>query len=268
MHTHFSPVDSDELSHGFGSTMQPPSLAALCCVSDLGSTALSCIGSASCVPLRLLGETNETLVTLSLHGARPVDDLSCLLGCVALRELSLQGTQVTNESFAGLGPLLARLHKLDLSGCKQLKAISNLAPATSLRELNLAHSASRSARPGEASRVGDAGCDRHPHKGLVHPAAVPSTGHAVGQRGHHRTRKYHPRCSAFPRRLPPAHRSSGECSRFAFLIVSASQHRRCGFSDLDTASLQGLEEIPALELLDLSSDTALTMCDHWQAAVR
>jgi hypothetical protein len=69
-------------------------------------------------PLRLLGETNEALVTLSLHGAqRPLDDLSCLLGCVALRELSLQGTQVTNESFAGLGPLLARLHKLDLSGC-------------------------------------------------------------------------------------------------------------------------------------------------------
>jgi Leucine-rich repeat (LRR) protein len=91
-------------------------------------------------PLRLLGETNEALVTLSLHGALPVDDLSCLLGCVALRELSLQGTQVTNESFAGLGPLLARLHKLDLSGCKQLKAISNLAPATSLRELNLAGS--------------------------------------------------------------------------------------------------------------------------------
>jgi Leucine-rich repeat (LRR) protein len=59
---------------------------------------------------------------------------------VALRELSLQFTQVTNESFTGLGPLLARLHKLDLSGCKQLKAISNLAPATSLRELNLADS--------------------------------------------------------------------------------------------------------------------------------
>jgi hypothetical protein len=68
-------------------------------------------------PLRLLGETNEALVTLSLRDERrPLDDLSCLLGCVALRELSLQGTQVTNESFAGLGPLLARLHKLDLSG--------------------------------------------------------------------------------------------------------------------------------------------------------
>jgi Leucine-rich repeat (LRR) protein len=80
-------------------------------------------------------------VTLMLHDAlRPVDDLDSLLGCVALRELSLQGTQVTNASFAGLGPLLARLHTLALSECKQLTAISNLAPATSLRELNLAHS--------------------------------------------------------------------------------------------------------------------------------
>jgi Leucine-rich repeat (LRR) protein len=93
-------------------------------------------------PLRLLGETNEMLVTLRLHDyTRPLDNLSCLQGCVALRELSLQGTQVTNESFAGLGPLLARLHKLDLSGCKHLQAISNLAPATSLRELDLADSA-------------------------------------------------------------------------------------------------------------------------------
>jgi hypothetical protein len=73
---------------------------------------------AAWFPLRLLGETNETLVTLSLHDElRPLDDLSCLLGCVALRELSLQGTQVTNESFAGLDRLLARLHKLDLSEC-------------------------------------------------------------------------------------------------------------------------------------------------------
>jgi Leucine-rich repeat (LRR) protein len=63
-----------------------------------------------------------------------------LLGCVALRELSLQRTRVRNESFAELGPLLARLHKLDLSKCEKLKAISNLAPATSLRQLTLADS--------------------------------------------------------------------------------------------------------------------------------
>jgi Leucine-rich repeat (LRR) protein len=103
-------------------------------------TELSCEGSPSVLPLRLLGETNETLVTLCLRGVRPVVDLSCLRGCVALRELALRSTPVTNESFAGLGPLLARLHKLDLSGSFQLKAISNLAPATSLRELTLSHS--------------------------------------------------------------------------------------------------------------------------------
>jgi hypothetical protein len=91
-------------------------------------------------PLRLLGEINETLVTLSLRGALPVRDLSCLLGCVALRELSLRDTQVTNESFAGLDRLLSRLYELDLSECKQLKAISNLAPATSLIDLNLSYS--------------------------------------------------------------------------------------------------------------------------------
>jgi Leucine-rich repeat (LRR) protein len=90
----------------------------------------------------VLVETSETLVRLSLRDERrPLDDLNCLLGCVALRELSLQGCiQVTNESLAELGPLLARLHKLDLSGCKQLTAISNLAPATSLRWLDLARS--------------------------------------------------------------------------------------------------------------------------------
>jgi Leucine-rich repeat (LRR) protein len=133
----------------------PSSLTALClCLRPRLETVTS--GSRSAwFPLRLLGATNEALVTLSLRQVprlrlngelRPSDELSCLLGCVALRELSLQGTQVTNESFAGLGPLLARLHKLDLSKCELLTAISNLAPATSLRELNLAHSRVRDLR--------------------------------------------------------------------------------------------------------------------------
>jgi Leucine-rich repeat (LRR) protein len=130
-------------------------------------------------------------VTLSLRGALPVDDLSCWLSCVALGELSLQGTQVPNASFAGLGPLLARLHKLDLSECKQVQAISNLAPATSLRELTLADSDVIDLRGLDklVAFFDDAGRDQHSHRGLVHPAAVPSTGHAVFRRGHHRTRK-------------------------------------------------------------------------------
>jgi hypothetical protein len=54
--------------------------------------------------LRLLDETNDALVTLSLHDERrPLDALSELLGCVALHKLSLQFTRVTNASFAGLG---------------------------------------------------------------------------------------------------------------------------------------------------------------------
>jgi Leucine-rich repeat (LRR) protein len=83
--------------------------------------------------------TLQTLEVLDLT-SHPVTDLEGLQGLVALRELTLSSTPVTNESFAGLEQLLARLHKLDLSGCKQLKAISNLAPATSLRELNLSDS--------------------------------------------------------------------------------------------------------------------------------
>jgi hypothetical protein len=203
-------------------------------------------------PLRLLGETNEPLVTLSLHDLpRPADDLSCLLGCVALRELSLQRTQVTNERFAGLGPLLARLHKLDLSWCEQLKAISNLAPATSLRELNLAHSKRHGfSRPGEAGRVGDAGRDPHRHKGLVHPAAVPSTGHAVGQGD----------IAALESIIHAAAPSLVDCRLHIDRPVRALDSRSLSclrrstvlkFSGLDNASLQGLEEIPSLEQLDL-----------------
>jgi hypothetical protein len=140
---YLSPIDSDELWRRL--RLDDAAVVARCAVLCLQSrlAALSCFGSASCVPRRQLGETNETLVTLSVHGALPAVDPSRLLGCVALRELSLQGTQVTNASFARLGPLLARLHKLDLSWCSQLKAISNLAPATSLRELTWRIQASR-----------------------------------------------------------------------------------------------------------------------------
>jgi Leucine-rich repeat (LRR) protein len=137
------PVDSDELRVRL--RLDDLHVVARCAVLCLRPRleTVTCGRSSSRVwcPLRLFGETNETLVTLSLHDyTRSLGDLSCLLGFVALRELSLQRTRVTNESFAALGPLLARLHKLDLSKCEQLKAISNLAPATSLRELNLADS--------------------------------------------------------------------------------------------------------------------------------
>jgi Leucine-rich repeat (LRR) protein len=204
------------------------------------------------IPLRLLGGTNDTLVTLSLHGALPLDDLSCLLDYMALRELSLQSIQVTNESFAGLGPLLARLHKLDLSGCTQLKAISNLAPATSLRELNLVDSGVESLQGLEklvaletldVTNIGtedlsvllqcpqlvtlSAKGDISALESIIH-AAAPSL---VDCRLH------------IDRPLRALDSRSLSCLRRSTVLK---------FRDLNNASLQGLEAMPSLELLDLS----------------
>jgi hypothetical protein len=205
-------------------------------------------------PLRLLGEINEALVTLSLHGELlPVEELGCLLGCVALRELSLHDTQVTNENFAGLGPLLARLHKLDVSWCGQLEAISNLAPATSLRELNLAHSRVKDLRGLEKLvaletldvtdiRTTDLSillqCPRlvtlsakediTALESIIH-AAAPSL---VDCRLH------------IDRPVSALDSRSLSCLRHSTVLT---------FRDLDSVSLEGLEEIPSLELLDLEA---------------
>jgi Leucine-rich repeat (LRR) protein len=218
-------------------------------------------------PLRLLGETNETLVTLSLHDGRrplddlhgmlcvhgmlPMDDLSCLLGCVALRELSLQGTQVTNASFAGLGPLLARLHKLDLGGCAKLKAISSLAPATALRELNLADSG-----------VADLG-------GLEELVALETLNVTNISTTDLSILRQCPRLVTLSARgaitalesiIHAAPPSLVDCRLHIDRRVRALDSRSLSclrrstvlrFRDLDNASLQGLEEIPSLELLDL-----------------
>jgi Leucine-rich repeat (LRR) protein len=83
--------------------------------------------------------TLHTLEVLDLT-SHPVTNLTALRGLMALRELTLQSTPVTDRYFAGLKHVLARLHKLDLSGCRELTTISNLAPCVSLRELNLAWS--------------------------------------------------------------------------------------------------------------------------------
>jgi Leucine-rich repeat (LRR) protein len=245
------PVGSDELCAQF--RVDDASVVARCAVLCLRPllAALSCVGSASCVPLRLLGETNEALVSLSLHGALPVNDLSCLLGCVALRELSLQGTQVMNESFAGLGPLLARLHKLDLSGCRQLKAISNLAPATSLRELNLALSSVESLRGLEklvALETLAVTSTRAEDLSILRQCPRLVTLSAKGD------------ITALESIIHAAPPSLVDCRLHIDRPVSALDSRSLSclrrstvlrFSDLDNASLQGLEEIPSLELLDL-----------------
>jgi hypothetical protein len=117
-------------------------------------------------PLLLFGDNNTTLTQLSLDSEtftetgqlrdlrgwkrlpnldvsmvpHPRTDLRGLQGLMALRELTLTFAPITDGHFAGIERLLAQLHKLDLRGCNKLKAISNLAPATSLRELSLADS--------------------------------------------------------------------------------------------------------------------------------
>jgi Leucine-rich repeat (LRR) protein len=184
---------------------------------------------------------------------RPRDDLSCLLGCVALRELSLPGTRVTNESFAGLGPLLARLHKLDLSGCEQLKAISNLAPATSLRELNLAYSGVESLRGLEklvALETLDVTNIRTTDLSILLQCPRLVTLTAKGD------------ITALESIIRAAAPSLVDCRLHINRPVSALDSRSLSclrhstvlrFSDLDNASLQGLEEMPSLERLDLTS---------------
>jgi internalin A len=264
-HDYRSPLDSDALWTRL--RLDDAAVVVRCAVLCLRPRleTVTCDRSSSAwFPLRLLGETNEALVTLSLHGElRSKDDLSCLLGCVALRELSLQGTQVTNESFAGLGPLLARLHKLDLSGCQQLKAISNLAPAIALRELNLAYS-------GVAALRGlglDSGVANLP--GLEKLVALETLDVTNISTTDLFILRQCPRLvtltakgdiTALERIIYAAPPSLVDCRLHIDGPVRALDSRSFSclrrstvlkFSDLDNASLQGLEEIPSLEQLDL-----------------
>jgi Leucine-rich repeat (LRR) protein len=248
------PVDSDDLWTRL--RLDHPLVATRCAVLGLRSRleTVTCGWSSSAwFPLRLLGEINETLVTLSLNGElRSDDDLSCLLGCLALRELSLQGSRVTNERFAGLGLLLARLHKLDLNGCQQLKAISNLAPATSLRDLNLAHSKVMDLR----------GLDKLIALETLDVTGISTTDLSILRQC--------PRLVALTANggitalesiIHAAAPSLVDCRLHIDRPVRALDSRSLSclrrstvlkFSDVDKASLQGLEEVPSLERLDLS----------------
>jgi Leucine-rich repeat (LRR) protein len=252
-HRYFAPIGSDELWARF--RLDDADVVARCavlCLRQRLETVTWSWSSSMWFPVRLLGETNETLVTLNLrHSLRSLDDLSCLLGCVALRELSLRGTQVTNESFAGLGPLLARLHKLDLSECGQLTAISNLAPATSLRELNLADSDVADLRSLEelvALETLDTTNIRIEDLSILRQCRRLVTVTANGD------------ITALESIIHAAPPSLVDCRLHIDRPVRAldsrslSCLRRCTvlkFSYLDSASLQGLEEIPSLELLHL-----------------
>jgi Leucine-rich repeat (LRR) protein len=248
------PIDSDELwTHLRLEGAHVVAFCAVLCLRSRLETVKCGFSNWIWFPLELLGETNEALVTLDLHGALPLDRLSCLLGCVALRELSLQGTSVTNASFAGLGPLLARLHELDLSECNCLKAISNLAPATSLRGLNLAH------------------CDNLTNlRGLQKLVAL-ETLDVTGIRTEDLSiLRQCPRLvtlsvkgdiTALESIIHAAAPSLVDCRLHIDDAVKALDSRSLSclrrstvlkFSDVDNASLRGFEEIPSLVQLDLS----------------
>jgi Leucine-rich repeat (LRR) protein len=251
-HTRVSPIDCDELWARL--RLDDPSVVTRCAVLCLRPRlmTLSRVVSESWFPLQLLGETNEALVTLSLRGNIPLDDLSCLLGCVALRELSMQGTHVTNAHFAGLGPLLARLHKLDLSWCKELETISNLAPATSLRELNLSRSGVvnlRGLRKLVALETLDVTTicteDLSILRQCPRLVTLSANGNINGLEN-------------FIHDAPP---SLVDCRLHMDRSVRALDSRSLSclrrstvltFRGLDNTPLQGLEEIPSLEQLDLS----------------
>jgi hypothetical protein len=76
--------------------------------------------------------------SLALAGAW--NHLRGLRGCVALRELSLEGSFVPDTSFLGLQDVLSRVVKLNLSACTGFTSVSGLVVCTSLRELNLSRS--------------------------------------------------------------------------------------------------------------------------------
>jgi Leucine-rich repeat (LRR) protein len=77
---------------------------------------------------------------------QPLSDLGGLRGgCVALKELTLCGTLVTDDSFLGLGAMLGRLVRLDVGECRYLTTISNLAHhCTTLRVLRMVKTTSGS----------------------------------------------------------------------------------------------------------------------------
>jgi Leucine-rich repeat (LRR) protein len=248
------PVDSDELwvRLRLDSATVVANCAVLCLRRRLETIKRGGPWMRTWFPLRLLGETNEALVTLSLHGElRPPSDLSCLLGYVALRELSLKASPVTNQIFAGRGPLLARLHKLDLSGCGKLTAISNLAPATSLRWLDLAR-----------SPVEDLG-------GLEKLVALETLDVTDIRTTDFSILRQCPRLVMLSAKgdiialesvIHAAAPSLVDCRLHIDRPVSALDSRSLSclrrstvltFRDLDNASLQGLEEIPSLKLLEL-----------------
>jgi hypothetical protein len=91
-------------------------------------------------PLRLLGENNTVLTTLTLVEHRRCDqtaDMSRLQSCRALKKLVLGRTNVTDAGIRGL-ELIPTLEVLTLAGCMRITDVSCLQSCRALKELDLA----------------------------------------------------------------------------------------------------------------------------------
>jgi Leucine-rich repeat (LRR) protein len=176
--------------------------------------------------------------------SRPMTDLGGLQDLVALRELVLCNTTVTNESFAGLDRLLSGLHKLDLRYCTQVTAISNLVPCVSLRELNLSFSSVESLQgleklrrcPQLAALTLEVKADDYSADEIQ--AMVDGTAHCLVQWRQHNG----------------APEASLEVRLPSFLHCAALTALNLHSTNMDNVSIQGLAEIPTLQVLDLSNN--------------
>jgi hypothetical protein len=87
-------------------------------------------------PLRLLGENNTVLTTLTLHRHCELVDVSRLQCCRALKQLDLWHSSVTNAGIRGL-ELIPTLEVLNLRGCEGITDVSRLQSCRALKKLDL-----------------------------------------------------------------------------------------------------------------------------------
>jgi Leucine-rich repeat (LRR) protein len=209
----------------------------------------------------------EVLSLVSEAYFHPSINFRGLHGLVALRELRLSHAAVTNDSVAELDRLLPRLYKLDLSGCPQLKAISNLAPCLSLRELNLSGSGVEDLRGLDklvaletltikhpTNRIKDWSVLRHCPQLVGFTAAVSGLHYSANEtqamvdNAAHCLVRWHLE-ELHARKTPGASRQA-----LCFLRCAVLQELDLCDSRVDSSSIRHLAEIPALEVLNLSDN--------------
>jgi hypothetical protein len=91
-------------------------------------------------PLRLLGENNTLLTTLTLvecRGRWQPADLRRVQSCRALKKLDLSRTSVTNAGIRGIFELIPTLEELYLENCKGITDVSCLQSCRALKQLVL-----------------------------------------------------------------------------------------------------------------------------------